>query len=95
MNALILAAHWRSFGKKRSTPVFSGTAEAAKRTVRHGQHAVVQQDGHAQADFLDQAPGARRRRVSLRLDLRERAQQLGAVRAPACPLPCSSAPESR
>src|ERR1700733_6192708 len=31
---LILAAHWRSLGKKRSTPVFSGTAEAAKRTVR-------------------------------------------------------------
>src|SRR5258708_34697043 len=31
---LILAAHWRSLGKKRSTPFFGGTAAAVKRTVR-------------------------------------------------------------
>src|SRR6266403_3888850 len=31
---LILAAHWRNLGKKRSTPLLSGMAEAVKRTVR-------------------------------------------------------------
>src|ERR1700722_9163585 len=32
--ALIRAAAWRNLGKKRSTPIFCGTADAAKRTVR-------------------------------------------------------------